>query len=208
MAKNDFFDHLRPPSWSAIRLDTLVGKLSITPITAALKTILTEVRSGIEIPDEAGHRRSVSQEIVLAPGDGRWWFKDQGRIYERLVLRGNRFVPPQSPRFPKNPPTSVLQESVESPAAGMSETPDCKNGVTDPPPARRQRWLSMTLAGTKRFITGIFRRPSWTKRIVARARVVQAYLVGFAAGTSDLMGRMTIRFVAFLRRWTSSGPAV
>ena len=162
----------------------------------------------VEIPDEAGHRRSVSQEIVLAPGGGRLWFKDQGRIYERVVLRGNRFVPPQPPRFPKNPPTSVLQEPVESPAADMRDTADCTNGVTNPASARRVRWLPMMLAGTNRFVAPIFRRSSWADGIVARARAVQAYLVRFAAGTSRLMGRMTIRFVAYLRRWTPSGPAV
>jgi hypothetical protein len=148
------------------------------------------------IPGEAGLRRPIDQEVVLRQGDKLWWFRDEGRISERLVFCGDRFQLPRPPRFPSKPPCIPPQQparpsGADTPGAPLQEpaapggtdipgTPDRDGGDgprTNSDPAPRRGRLRSRLAeatGTARQLVARILAPLWTAamRLMARLGIV------------------------------------
>jgi len=153
----------------------------------------------------------IHQKVVLALGDGRWWFLQQGRIDLELTLRGDCFQIPRPPRFTSQPPCippqqpaqpcgvdvlsarpqePTLPDGTDVPTASIQDANDARRANSTQ--ARRGGWLGLKLTVAA----------STAKRAVASG------LGWIAAGTCSLLAGIAMRFMSRLGIVDRSRPAV
>jgi hypothetical protein len=172
------------------------------------------------ILDEAGQRRSVSQELELVWRAGTWWFKDENaRISAHLVFRAGRFrisptylaskprrvaapapAEPCSADMPGAPPEEpVRPHGSDVPTAPIRDGDGSRPNFT---PARRGDWLRSKFAVAKATAKGlaadVFEEPLRKAGVLPRVHALKGNLARIVAGTCSLVTGLTMRLMARL----------